>query len=598
MRGLFWLTTLTLVATAVAAVAAVEYCERHPHSYLGRLLRKAPPAMPSAEPEPAMVNLGPIEDTFTPTLGVFQHRLPEASCLAMNTPCPSGGADKLCCPATQGLDELAAISAAKPIEAAPLLPPAVDEFTFPTKEPAAPPPVPVSTDVSTFAAEGSCFQDCICPIEQPAHGPWTVVAHASGQTMLVATEGNGCFDDFVMELNAAHSPAPIFSEYETNLFVTCCEGVVEFVAGCCEGIGQFIERGMAVEVEFSFTFTGVETPRPTAKACATCQQASTCPCKEAGKVAQPTACAATVGRTQAVVAEVHQGCLVEAAFDDDGCPARKSCPSCPACDRVCHAQVATCPIGCPVPTPTVVQVENVEPAPERPVVRFYSLRDILTDATDPDEIVRLIGMMVAPECWEVNGGQGIAVFYPAGQCLIVRAPATVQEEVGDFLTQMRAMVIEATQARVQPTFRPEPVVQVVFWPVVPVNDDGFKLEIVNTGVTFTPVVPEQPMWSPEPVIPSFVPQVRTPENLPNCDPLIDNPIHWMPSATGVGGAGCQVMPASAVRTVGHVVFSPTAEVIRQRCTCDWRFFDWFKFEPMPKPGVPEEGNEDDPASAK
>ncbi len=56
MRSLVWVTTLTLVASAIATVACVDYGARHPETALGQTLgrlRGAPaaPATPDAKEE-------------------------------------------------------------------------------------------------------------------------------------------------------------------------------------------------------------------------------------------------------------------------------------------------------------------------------------------------------------------------------------------------------------------------------------------------------------------------------------------------------------------------------------------------------------------
>jgi hypothetical protein len=77
------------------------------------------------------------------------------------------------------------------------------------------------------------------------------------------------------------------------------------------------------------------------------------------------------------------------------------------------------------------------------VVRTYSIADFLTPAqANPDEIIRLVTQMVAPESWMMRDGH-IEYFSP-GKCLVVRHRAGVHVQIDDLFGQLRSAVRDQT----------------------------------------------------------------------------------------------------------------------------------------------------------
>jgi hypothetical protein len=93
-------------------------------------------------------------------------------------------------------------------------------------------------------------------------------------------------------------------------------------------------------------------------------------------------------------------------------------PDCPADGKACCKDGKTC---------------------DEVVVRTYSITDFPTDkGSMPDELMRLITTMVAPDSWATRDSN-IEYFAP-GKCLVVRHRAGVHEQIGDLVNQLRAAV--------------------------------------------------------------------------------------------------------------------------------------------------------------
>ena len=54
------------------------------------------------------------------------------------------------------------------------------------------------------------------------------------------------------------------------------------------------------------------------------------------------------------------------------------------------------------------------------------------------DLVDLIQQTISPETWDINGGLGAIVYYEPLRVIVVSAPATVHDQVGDVLGQLRA----------------------------------------------------------------------------------------------------------------------------------------------------------------
>jgi hypothetical protein len=54
------------------------------------------------------------------------------------------------------------------------------------------------------------------------------------------------------------------------------------------------------------------------------------------------------------------------------------------------------------------------------------------------ELVDIIQRTISPETWDINGGNGSVVYFAPLRVLVVSAPGTVHDQVGDVLGQLRA----------------------------------------------------------------------------------------------------------------------------------------------------------------
>jgi hypothetical protein len=54
------------------------------------------------------------------------------------------------------------------------------------------------------------------------------------------------------------------------------------------------------------------------------------------------------------------------------------------------------------------------------------------------DLVELIQQTISPATWDINGGNGSIVYFAPLQVIVVSAPATTHDQIGDVLGQLRA----------------------------------------------------------------------------------------------------------------------------------------------------------------
>jgi hypothetical protein len=104
------------------------------------------------------------------------------------------------------------------------------------------------------------------------------------------------------------------------------------------------------------------------------------------------------------------------------------------------------------------------------VVRTYSVSEFLTDRkASPDELIKLITTMVAPDTWMTRDSN--IDYFPQGKCLVVRHRAAVQTQVNDLVMQLRTAMQSQGETKVSfsVTCCPAPIVQFEKTACVPVQ---------------------------------------------------------------------------------------------------------------------------------
>jgi hypothetical protein len=56
------------------------------------------------------------------------------------------------------------------------------------------------------------------------------------------------------------------------------------------------------------------------------------------------------------------------------------------------------------------------------------------------ELVDLIQKTIAPQSWDINGGQGSIMYWPGNQVIVVRQTEDVHEALGAFVDQVQRAV--------------------------------------------------------------------------------------------------------------------------------------------------------------
>jgi hypothetical protein len=97
-------------------------------------------------------------------------------------------------------------------------------------------------------------------------------------------------------------------------------------------------------------------------------------------------------------------------------------------------------------------------ASDKVIVRIYSIADVAGNScNNHQELIQLITRMVAPDTWETKDSH--IAFFPPGQCLVVRHQAAVLDQVDDLLRQLRSAVQKEGSAGAKlpmPVIRMEP----------------------------------------------------------------------------------------------------------------------------------------------
>jgi hypothetical protein len=405
MRGLYWLTAVTLVAAAVCTVAIADYTRRHPQGLSGlwsssssslqqpipntplEQMKTAPaPAYPSdiASPSgsPAM-----SLDVPPPQIPSVTYAKPYAEpTIRPNILPPDPPVDINSVPEHQQLKEAALKGLVSMQPEVPALPsttakpkqPVVDEFTYSDK-PLTPLYVPIDPNAKVVLPPPSI-------IKEVAKLPMIPGVSARNQAS-AAINTRPPMEIEVQRgpqiMPGLHAAAPPAQRWENPVYDT---------------------MNTVAELMSAFNPTTYLMAMP----------------------ASDKRTKSTSFATDATLPVVKKAPMVKPAAPD-------CCPT--------LVQDTTCKESQPI---TRIIKDNTEV-----IVRTYSIAEFtkaavpsLEDAT----LIRLITTMVAPDTW--NTKDSTIEYFPQGKCLVVRHQAHVQQQVEDLLTQLKGQIQQQTKTPV------------------------------------------------------------------------------------------------------------------------------------------------------
>lgn len=444
MRSLYWLTAVTLVAAAVTTVAIADYGRRHPQtaaawwgataqtrtvpvdqektgepapyqtSSVGISVPSAGPVPPTNPPPPLDLSVPPSGPVSAPSLNLSvpttaQNDLPPSPGLPVPPTRPVRIEDV---PEHQVLREAALNNLASTKMDVPELPtpttkaPVVDEFTF-NEKPLTPLYVPVQPNAKVVLPPANVIKEVA---KLPVIPGVSLSTPVTGQPRNLTSPAENKFlsmPNYRVEpprgaqvMQGLHAARPAAPEMD-NPVMDSMLAFGELIAAM-NPTTYLLSMPLdkkAAKTSTNFAITETKAT-PVTTATVPCDDAKTCP-SDAVSITPPT-CAA-----------------------GGAC-----CKNASASDEV--------------------------------VVRTYSISDFTTTSgTNHEDLIRLISTMVAPDTWQTR--DSTIEFFAQGKCLVIRHRSSVQEQVGDLLTQLRGQVNKNVRvSAVTPMVRHEPTVTMPF----------------------------------------------------------------------------------------------------------------------------------------
>lgn len=407
MRGLYWLTAITLVAAAVTTVAIADYSRRHAGPIAGVSGGPAPKPvmtlMQTEDPAPTPVFVKVDEpkrcEGPCPAAGIPVEQVPEHAQLKAAT---LGGLSVMQDPPTPPVCRQGETK--YPTPPAPAV--VADEFSFPGTTP------PVKAPVG----EPRMLEPA------PAWVPGTPAAPVSALPKSVP--------DFKPDLSAGPEVLPGLRAVNPEPKPEDDHPIQDCLQGSAELVTLLTPHAYLQSL-------------PAAKA--KCDGA-TCP---QGHKAEAFALAKTFDGPDQLA---HPALPAPACPGlTDSCTAKACAPAVFAADQA----AAQCPTaGC-----CAKESAACCAAKDEVVVRTYSVAEFTTSSSDGyQDLIELVTHMIAPESWATKDSS--VVYFAQGKCLVVRHRASVQTQVEDLLTQLRTAVQKHTTTRLAvlpaPLVRMEP----------------------------------------------------------------------------------------------------------------------------------------------
>jgi type II secretory pathway component GspD/PulD (secretin) len=497
MRTVFWLTAVTLVASALTTAAVADYVHRHPSSLLGRCVTRL------------VGKCGPCTPAATPDATPNGAEAANASSAGERPPVPVVGLtpDPMA-PALQDLQCITALGlasngqqepvATEPVElTVPVLPdPAVvqavvleDEFTFRPMPPAPDDEVVPAATLAATTPQGECRH---CPQQVQGESCWE---HQARVYQALADELNRVFPDCQVCLGLVGDKLVVSGQ--------ACDGdtaaqILRIVNANAPAEGVVVDLlQVAAEVmkpceeaaDLVYEVLPV-APRPLP-----CQQEQTVPissnCDECpGRQLCDLMNRALSGwlcfcNTWADCYELVDADAEEALIAILASPHVKgACHACPtdecdaACPQVCDQ---ACPSACTKADRECLPAPCASAEPAKMVRVMYPVADLVAvpsprpSCCQPQEEVlkKLITETIVPSSWNCLGGHGHIDYYPLGVALVITHTPEVQEQVRLLLDRLREMVAGANNA---PGSSPRTSIQCT---PLPGRNDVFRVECVE-----------------------------------------------------------------------------------------------------------------------